>query len=89
MAKQTVLDALLKEIQPMEMVATAYRMNVASQISDARMSKGWSVNELSEILGIRYKQLTFWLSGNYNFTLDDMVVLSEVLDIQFTINSKK
>ena len=77
------LADLLGEIQPKEQAKTDKRMMLAKQIDKARIAKHWSKKELANRMGKRPSEITKWLSGTHNFTIDTLFDLEQLLDATF------
>lgn len=60
------------------------RQIAARQILDAMNKKGLSRAQLAEKMGRGRSEVTKWLSGNHNFTLDLLSELSQVLETPIT-----
>jgi ribosome-binding protein aMBF1 (putative translation factor) len=82
-----LLDSLLSEIDPLEQSKVEVKMEVAARIATAMESKGWSKRDLQKVMGASPSQVTRWLSGTENFTLDLLVQLEAVLEIKILTKS--
>jgi len=60
------------------------RAVIASQIKEAMAVKGMSRKQLAETVGRRPSDVTRWLSGNHNFTVDLLSEISEAVGVQIT-----
>ena len=74
--KSPLIDELLKEATLLEMEQAKLKMQVASKIEDLIKSKSWSKSEFAEKIGKHPSEITKWLSGTQNFTLD---ILTEIV----------
>ena len=77
------LADLLGEIDPKEQAKTDKRMMLAAQIDKARMAKNWSKKELANRMGKRPSEITKWLSGTHNFTIETLFDLEHLLEAKF------
>lgn len=78
------LDKLLLEITPEEQAITDAKMQLAAKIADAMFAKGWNKTELMRAIGKRNpSEITRWLSGTHNFTVETLIDLGRVLDTKF------
>lgn len=78
------LDSLLEEITPEEQMRTDAKMQLAAKIADAMIEKGWNNNMLMKAMGKKNpSEITRWLSGTHNFTVDTLIDLGHVLDTDF------
>ena len=82
--KQSPLDELLSEITPEEQGKTDVKMQLAAKISDAMAAKGWNNKMLMKAMGKKNpSEITRWLSGTHNFTVETLIDLERVLEINF------
>jgi len=77
------LNSLLSEITPEEQAKTDAKMLLAVKIADAMQAKGWNKTRLMKEMGkSNPSEITRWLSGTQNFTVDTLVDLERVLEIK-------
>lgn len=77
------LNSLLSEITPEEQAKTDAKMLIAVKIADAMQAKGWNKTRLMKEIGkSNPSEITRWLSGTQNFTVDTLVDLERVLEIK-------
>ncbi len=74
--KSPFIDKLLQEATPLEMEQAKLKMQIAAKIEDLIKSKSWSKSEFAEKIGKHPSEITKWLSGTQNFTLD---ILTEIV----------
>ena len=78
------LEKILEEITPEQQARTDVKMLLAARIADAMESKGWNNKMLMEALGKKNpSEITRWLSGTHNFTVDTLADLGRVLERDF------
>lgn len=78
------LEKILEEITPKEQHRTDVRMQLAAAIADAMEEKGWNKKKLMEAMGKKNpSEVTRWLSGTHNFTMDTLTDLGRVLNRRF------
>lgn len=58
------------------------RMRVAMKISDAIDALDWDNKDLADKLGKYQSQITKWLKGDHNFTIDTLSDIEEILGIR-------
>lgn len=81
--RSNVIDELLSTITPKEQVKTDAKMLLAAKIADAMKAKGWKNNDLLKALGKKNpSEITKWLSGSHNFTVDTLIDLENVLNVK-------
>jgi transcriptional regulator with XRE-family HTH domain len=76
-----VLATLLENITPIEQAKVEQKMTLAARIGDLLGEKGWSKKAFAEKLGKNPSEITKWLSGTHNFTLDTLTEISFVLGV--------
>lgn len=82
-SKNSAISRILHRIDPISYKKTSTKMNIAAMIDDAMKAKGWSKKDLMEKMGKKNQsEITRWLSGTQNFTVDKLVELSLLLDIK-------
>jgi len=60
---------------------TANRMRLAARIADLLVQKGWNQNQLAEAMSKRPSEISKWLSGTHNFTLDTLTEIGLALRV--------
>lgn len=84
------LDRLLQEITPEEQERTDGKLLLAARIADAMEAKGWNNKMLMEAMGKKNpSEISRWLSGTHNFTVETLIDLGRVLEINFLNLSEK
>jgi transcriptional regulator with XRE-family HTH domain len=77
-----LIDSLFNEISSDDFERTKNKMLLAARIDDAIKAKKWKKKDLAEALNKRPSEITKWLSGTHNFTVDTLWQLEKVLDIE-------
>ena len=57
------------------------KMQIAAMIEDGIEAKGWKKKELAVALNKKQSEITRWLSGTHNFTLETLVDIEHVLGV--------
>lgn len=73
--RSRIVSDLLSEITPVEKMQTSTKMTLAARLDDLITSKGWGKSEFAEKVNKNPSEITKWLSGTQNFTID---TLSEI-----------
>ena len=77
------LNRLFSEITPEEQAKTDAKMLLAVKIADAMKVKNWNKKQLMKEMGkTNPSEITRWLSGTQNFTVETLVDLERVLNIK-------
>ena len=85
-----IIDDLLNSISPEVSAKIERKMLIAAKIDDALKIKRWKKKDLLNALGKKNPSvITKWLSGTHNFTLDTLIDLERVLDINLLDLDKK
>lgn len=79
-----LLQELLDEVTPLEMEQTNIKMQLAANIEDLMRSNGWSKTRFASALGKSQPEVSKWLSGAHNFTIDTLTHISMVLGVDIT-----
>jgi transcriptional regulator with XRE-family HTH domain len=71
---------ILNETPPVEKLKVRTKMELAARIDDLIMANGWGKSSFAEKVSKQPSEITKWLSGTQNFTIDTLV------EIAFTLN---
>jgi transcriptional regulator with XRE-family HTH domain len=77
-----ILQDLLEEVTPLEMEQTSVKMQLAANIENHIRSKGWSKTRFASELNKSQPEISKWLSGAHNFTVETLVQISQVLGVE-------
>lgn len=78
-----VIDELMAMITPESQAKCDHKMKLAAKIYDALKEKGWKSQDLAKAMNLKSPSLVSkWLSGTHNFTVDTLVEIGLVLNIQ-------
>jgi len=90
MKSNNLIEELLNLISPEESLRIENKMLMAAKIGEALKVKGWKKKDLIKALGkSNQSEVTKWLSGTHNFTIDLLTDLSRVLDVNLLNVEKK
>lgn len=79
--ENNILNDILDEVTPSELLKVEKRMLLACKISDGIKAKGWKKNDFARALKKRPSEITKWLSGTHNFNIDTLFDIETILDI--------
>lgn len=79
-----VVGELLNEVTPVEMEQTKIKMQLAARIEDCMQINGWSKSEFADRVGKHPSEITKWLSGTQNFTIEVMTEIAFALGVEVT-----
>jgi transcriptional regulator with XRE-family HTH domain len=72
---------LLGDMNPVERQQAMTKMMVAAKLDEIITQKGWGKRAFAEKLHKNPSEITKWLSGTHNFTLDTLAEISAVLNL--------
>lgn len=78
----TLLDKLLAEITPEKQALTDQKMRIACIIDDAMKAKGVGKKQFADKVGRKPSEITKWLSGTHNFTIETLSDIERVLRVK-------
>jgi ribosome-binding protein aMBF1 (putative translation factor) len=76
-----IIQEALKNIDPTRREMVRRRMMISARIDDALKLKGWSQKQLADKMEKRPSEVTKWLSGNHNFTLETISLIEKQLGV--------
>lgn len=76
MKTSSILTDLFKEITPQEREETKLSFAVSDRIYELMQENGLTKKQFADALGKRPCEVTKWLSGQHNFTLSTISMLS-------------
>jgi transcriptional regulator with XRE-family HTH domain len=79
------IQELQNEATPLEMEQTNVKMQLAANIEDLIKSKGWSKTRFASELNKTQPEISKWLSGAHNFTVETLVQISQVLGVEIAV----
>ncbi len=80
--RKSSVGEILASITPKEARRIENRMLIASKIDEVMRTKGWGKKDLMHAVGkTNPSEITRWLSGTHNFTIDTLTDLCFVLDV--------
>jgi transcriptional regulator with XRE-family HTH domain len=77
----SVINQLLGEITPVEKLQTNTKMTLAARLDDLITARGWGKSEFAEKVNKNPSEITKWLSGTQNFTIDTLAEIGIVLNM--------
>ena len=82
-----VIDEILARITPVEWTLTDRKMGVASLIADTMKARSLSHSDFAHKMGKKTADISFMLSGNYNYTIEELTQIEYVLDTKLFFSS--
>ena len=78
------LQELFDEITPVEMEQTKVKMQLAIRIEDLMRAKNLNKSQFAEKVGKHSSEITKWLSGTHNFTIDILTEIAFALEVDIS-----
>ncbi len=85
----SLIDGLLDKIAPAELQKTKVKMVLAARMDDILQQKGWTKKQFALRLSKSPSEITKWLSGTHNFTIDTLSDICSALDIDVSTLFKR
>lgn len=79
-----LLKALLDGMKEIERVQVETKFNLASNIENFLQNKGISKSEFAAKMGKSPSEISKWLSGKHNFTIDTLLEIAHALKVDIT-----
>ena len=70
------LKELLSDISPEERAEARLSFQISNRLDSLMKEKGLSKKQLADAIGKRPNEITRWLSGEHNFTISTLSMLS-------------
>lgn len=74
---------MMNDIDPLTQMEVAVKMRVAARIQDLIEKRKWSKKEFAAKVGKQPSEISKWLSGTHNFTIDTLCEIATVLMVDF------
>ncbi len=81
--QSSIIDNLLNEISPEEQKQTERKMLLAVRIDEVMKDQEMKKGQLAKALGKNPSEITKWLSGTHNFTIETLWEIGDVLGVSF------
>ena len=78
-----VLGRMIAEVDPVKLAKTRNRMIVAAKIADAMKAKNLNQKQFAKLMGRTESEISDWLSGDRNFTIDTLFDIVQALGVTF------
>jgi len=73
---KTSLRELLSDITPEERAEARLSFQISNRLDSLMQERGLSKKQLADAIGKRPSEITRWLSGEHNFTISTLAMLS-------------
>ena len=79
--KSPIVSNFIARRNPAEFEKTKRNMLLSMLIDDALVAKGWNKKQLAEVMHKNPSEVTKWLSGTHNFTLETLYLIESYLGV--------
>src|SRR5258708_29449384 len=76
-----LIHKILGEITPVQKGQTQTKMTLAANLDDLITARGWGKSEFAEKVNKNPSEITKWLSGTQNFTIDTLAEIALALNM--------
>jgi transcriptional regulator with XRE-family HTH domain len=84
-----LIDGILNSISIEEKYHIEQKMLLAAKIDKLREGKGWSKVQFAKEMNKKPSEITKWLSGTHNFTLDTLLDIQNIFSVNLVNTSDK
>ena len=77
------LGQMVSEVNPVRLAKMRNRMLIAAKISDAMRAQHLNQKQFAKMMGRTESEISDWLSGDRNFTIDTLFDIGQALGITF------
>lgn len=82
--KGNVLKNLFEEMKEIEKVQIETKFNLANALESLLKNKGISKSEFAAKMGKSPSEISKWMSGKHNFTIDTLMEIAHALKVDIT-----
>lgn len=83
-----IIDEILARLTPESITKTDRKMGIAALIGDTMAAKGMSHREFAQKMGKKTADVPSMLSGNANYTIEELTQIEYVLDTKLFFSSE-
>lgn len=77
------LGKMVSEVNPDKLAKMRNRMLIAAKIADAMQAQNLNQKQFAKLMGRTESEISDWLSGDRNFTIDTLFDIGQALGITF------
>lgn len=85
MKRSSILEARRKSVSPVVRQKVNLSFQIVDRIHDILAMKGLKQKDLANMLGKSEAEISKWMRGTHNFTLDTIMNIEDVLDEQILV----
>ena len=79
----STLGQMTSEVNPVQLAKMRNRMLIAAKIADAMQAQHLNQKQFAKLMGRTESEISDWLSGDRNFTIDTLFDIGQALGITF------
>ena len=87
--KKDIISQAFKNIKPEHQKFANISVDIASHIHDKLEEKGWTKSDLAQAMGRQNSEISKWLSGTHNFTLQTLTKIEAILGDDLILSRKQ
>ena len=80
MRRSEILEERRRRVSPEARESVAMSFRIADRIHDILEEKGLNQKDLASLLGKSEAEISKWMRGTHNFTIDTLVAIEDALD---------
>ena len=88
MRRSSIIEARRQSVNPETRRMVEFSFQIVDRIHDILESKGMKQKDLAMLLGKKEAEISKWMSGNHNFTIDTIMTIEEALGMPILNVSK-
>ncbi|MBQ0061580.1 MAG: helix-turn-helix transcriptional regulator [Bacteroidales bacterium] len=85
MKRSSVLESRRKSVSPAVRQKVNLSFQIVNRIHEVLTAKGYKQKDLANMLGKSEAEISKWMRGTHNFTLDTIMNIEEVLNEQILV----
>lgn len=78
---EDLMQAIVKQMSPVEVLQTSIRLEISRMIREARKRSGMSQKEFASKMGVTQSLVSRWESGECNYTVDTLAQICLALNL--------
>ena len=80
MKRSSIIEARREHVNPLVRQRVDLSFQIVDRIHDILVAKGLKQKDLALLLGKKEAEISKWMRGTHNFTIDTLVSIEEALD---------
>lgn len=80
MKRSSIVEARRMNVNPLARKKVELSFQIVDRIHEILVAKGLKQKDLASLLGKKEAEISKWMRGTYNFTIDTLVYIEKALD---------